>query len=191
MPKKTTSKPSAKKPTKSVAKKPAKADKPKKAGKSIKPGSFVKVEYTGTFDDGTVFDSTEQQGCPLEFQIGAQQVIDGFENAIKSMKLGEQKKVTLQPEEAYGQYEPDMKRDIPRDRMPADGIEVGMTLMATMPTGMQVPVTITEMTKEKVTIDLNHPLAGKVLNFKLKLVEIKDGELSECTGTCGGGCSCG
>lgn len=188
MPKKTTSKPSAKKPTK-AAKKPAKAAKPKTA-KSIKEGSFVKVEYTGTFEDGTVFDSTEDQGCPLEFQVGAQQVIDGFEKAIVSMKLGEEKEVSLQPDEAYGAYEDDMKREIPRDRMPAEGLEVGMTLMATMPTGMQVPVTITQMTKETVTIDLNHPLAGKVLNFKLKLVEIKEGELSKCGGTCGGGCSC-
>lgn len=193
MPKKTSSKPSAKKPTAKQAKKPVKkpAIKSAKASKTIKEGYFVKVEYTGTFEDGTVFDSTEDQGCPLEFQVGAQQVIEGFEKAIVTMKLNEKKEISLQPEEAYGTYEDDMKREIPRDRMPADGLEVGMTLMATMPTGMQVPVTITAMTKETVTIDLNHPLAGKVLKFKLKLVEIKEGELSECGGTCGGGCSCG
>ena len=197
MPKKTTSKPSAKKPTAKPAKKPAakpakKPAKTTKVTKAIKEGYFVKVEYTGTFENGEVFDSTEAQGgCPLEFQIGAQQVIDGFENAVKTMKLGEEKNVVLQPEDAYGAYQDDMRRDIPRDRMPADELEVGMTLMATLPHGMQVPVTITEITKEKVTIDMNHPLAGKVLKFKLKLVEVKEGELAECGGTCGPGCSCG
>jgi FKBP-type peptidyl-prolyl cis-trans isomerase 2 len=183
MPKKTSSKSSAKKPAKSV--------KPNKTTVPIKEGSFVKVEYTGTFEDGTVFDSTEDQGSPLEFQVGAQQVIEGFEKAIVTMGLNEEKEVTLQPEDAYGPYEDDMKREIPRDRMPAEGLEVGMTLMATMPNGMPIPVTIAEMNEKTVTIDLNHPLAGKVLNFKLKLVEIKEGELSQCGGTCGGGCSCG
>jgi FKBP-type peptidyl-prolyl cis-trans isomerase 2 len=188
MPKKTSAKPSAKKPTKTA--KPTKSAKPKKTATPIKEGYFVKVEYTGTFEDGTVFDSTEDQGCPLEFQVGGQQVIEGFEKAIVTMALNEEKEVSLPPEEAYGAYEDDMKREIPRDRMPAEGLEVGMTLMATMPTGIQVPVTITQMTEKTVTIDLNHPLAGKVLNFKLKLVEIKEGELSKCGGTCGGGCSC-
>ncbi|MDD4308264.1 MAG: peptidylprolyl isomerase [Thermoplasmata archaeon] len=194
MPKKTTSKSNAKKTTAKPAKKPAAktAKKPAKAPKAIKEGYFVKVEYTGTFDDGEVFDSTEAQGgCPLEFQIGGQQVIEGFEKAIVTMKLGEEKNITLQPEDAYGAYQDDMKRAIPRDRMPAEQLEVGMTLMATLPHGMQVPVTITQITDKEVTIDMNHPLAGKVLHFRLKLVGIKEGELSDCTGTCGPGCSCG
>lgn len=157
----------------------------------IKEGYFVKVEYTGTLEDGSLFDSTVEQGCPLEFQVGVQQVIEGFEKAIVEMELNEEKEITLQPDDAYGDYHDDMKNEIPRDRMPPEDLEVGMTLMATLPTGMQVPVTIMEITEEKVTIDMNHPLAGKVLNFKLKLVEIKEGELSECSGTCGGGCNCG
>jgi FKBP-type peptidyl-prolyl cis-trans isomerase 2 len=182
MPKKSSSKGSAKKPAKSA--------KPKKTATPIKAGYFVKVEYTGTLEDGSLFDSTEKQGCPLEFQIGAQQVIDGFEKAIVAMELNEEKEITLRPEEAYGEYQKDMSRDIPRNRLPAEGLDVGMTLMATLPQGIQVPVTITAMNKETVTLDMNHPLAGKVLNFKLKLVEIREGELHECTGTCGGGCSC-
>ena len=150
----------------------------------------MKVEYTGTYEDGTIFDSTEEQGCPLEFQVGAEQVIEGFEKAIVEMSLGEEKEIILQPEDAYGAYQEDMTREIPRDRMPPEELEVGMTLMATLPHGMQVPVTITAVTTEKVTLDMNHPLAGKVLHFKLKLVEIKEGELSECKGHCGGGCHC-
>lgn len=155
----------------------------------INEGYYVKIEYTGTLEDGTLFDSTEEQGCPLEFQIGAKQVIEGFENAIVDMELNEEKEITLQPEEAYGEYVDDMKRDIPKENMPADELEEGMTLMATLPTGMQVPVTVTKITDDTVQIDLNHPLAGKVLNFKLKVIEIREGELKECDeSSCGCGC---
>lgn len=155
----------------------------------IKDGYFVKVEYTGTLDDGTLFDSTEEQGTPLEFQIGAGQVIEGFEKEIKPMELNQEKEFTLQPADAYGDYQDDMKRDIPKENMPAEELEPGMTLMATLPTGMQVPVTVTDITDEHVTIDLNHPLAGKVLNFKIKVVEVREGELEECdTPGCGGNC---
>ena len=157
---------------------------------SIEIGYYVKVEYTGTLEDGTLFDSTEEQGDPLEFQVGAHQVIDGFEGAIVEMELDEEKEFTLQPEEAYGEYMDDMKRDIPKEQMPAEELKPGMALMATLPTGMQVPVTVTDVTDEHVTIDLNHPLAGKVLNFKVKVVEIREGELKECdTPGCGGNCN--
>ena len=184
MPKKTSSGPSAKKASK--AGKKATTAKPEKEAAPIKAGYFVKVEYTGTLDDGSVFDSTKEADCPLEFQIGAQQVIEGFERAIVGMELNEEKEVKLQPEEAYGEYQKDMAKDIPRDRMPPEKLETGMTLMATLPNGFQVPVTITKMTDDSVTIDMNHPLAGKVLNFRIKLVGIREGEL--CAGECGGGC---
>ena len=156
----------------------------------IKEGYHVKVEYTGTLEDGSVFDSTEEQGEPLEFQVGASQVIDGFEKAIVAMDLDEEKEVTLKPEDAYGERKEDMVRDIPKENMPADELEEGMTLMATLPTGMQVPVTVVKITDDTVKIDLNHPLAGKTLNFKLKVVEIKEGELKECDDSaCGSCCS--
>ena len=155
----------------------------------IKEGYYVKVEYTGTLEDGSLFDSTEEQGSPLEFQVGANQVIEGFEKAIVEMDLNQEKEITLKPADAYGEYKDDMKREIPKENMPADDLEVGMTLMATLPTGMQVPVTIMDITDKHVEIDLNHPLAGKALNFKLKVVEIKEGELKECEPSCGSCCS--
>ena len=155
----------------------------------IKEGHHVKVEYTGTLEDGTLFDSTEEQGEPLEFQVGANQVIEGFEKAIVPMELEEEKEITLKPEEAYGEYQDDMKREIPKENMPSEELEVGMTLMATLPTGMQVPVTVMEITDENVKIDLNHPLAGKTLKFKLKVVEIREGELKDCEPSCGSCCS--
>ena len=156
----------------------------------IKEGFHVKVEYTGTLEDGTLFDSTEEQGSPLEFQVGANQVIEGFEKAIVAMDLDEEKDIVLKPADAYGDYQDDMKREIPKENMPVEELETGMTLMATLPTGMQVPVTVMDITDEHVTIDLNHPLAGKTLNFKLKVVEIKEGELKECDDDGGCGCSC-
>ena len=155
----------------------------------IKEGYHVKVEYTGTLEDGTLFDSTDEQGSPLEFQVGASQVIEGFEKAIVAMELNEEKEITLKPEDAYGDRKDDMVRDIPKENMPADELEEGMTLMATLPTGMQVPVTVVKITDDNVKIDMNHPLAGKALNFKLKVVEIKEGELKDCEPSCGSCCS--
>ena len=156
----------------------------------IKEGYYVKVEYTGTLEDGTLFDSSEAQGEPLEFQIGAGQVIEGFEKAIIDMELGEEKEIVLQPEDAYGDYMEDMVREIPRERLPIEDLEPGTALMATLPTGMQVPVTVKEVTEETVSIDLNHPLAGKVLSFWIKLVEIREGELEECGPGCADCSSC-
>ncbi|MCK5396622.1 MAG: peptidylprolyl isomerase [Thermoplasmata archaeon] len=155
----------------------------------IKEGYHVKVEYTGTLEDGTLFDSTDEQGSPLEFQVGASQVIEGFEKAIVAMELNEEKEINLKPEDAYGDRKDDMVRDIPKENMPADELEEGMTLMATLPTGMQVPVTVVKITDDNVKIDMNHPLAGKALNFKLKVVEIKEGELKDCEPSCGSCCS--
>ncbi len=155
----------------------------------IKEGYHVKVEYTGTLEDGTLFDSTDEQGSPLEFQVGASQVIEGFEKAIVAMELNEEKEINLKPEDAYGDRKDDMVRDIPKENMPADELEEGMTLMATLPTGMQVPVTDLKRTDDNVKIDMNHPLAGKALNFKLKVVEIKEGELKDCEPSCGSCCS--
>ena len=155
----------------------------------IKEGYHVKIEYTGTLEDGSVFDSTEEQGEPLEFQIGANQVIEGFEKAIVDMELDEEKETTLKPGDAYGECQDDMVRDIPKENMPADELEEGMALMATLPTGMQVPVTVVKNTDDHVKIDLNHPLAGKTLKFKLKVVEIKEGELSACDDSACSNCS--
>ena len=140
---------------------------------AIKNGSKVKVEYTGTLDDGTVFDSSEKSGKPLEFEIGAKMVIPGFENAIVDMKKGDEKEIKLKSSEAYGDPNPQLVKEIPRDKLPAEPEpKEGMFLAVGLPNGMQVPAKITKVDKEKLTIDLNHQLAGKNLNFKIKLVEI-------------------
>ncbi len=137
----------------------------------VKNGDKVKVEYEGTFDDGTVFDSSEKCGAPLEFEVGAGQIIPGFENAVMGMEKGEEKEFKLEPTDAYGDRNPQLVQKIPKDQLPKE-VMPGMMLMIGLPNGVQIPVKVTDVTDEEVTIDLNHPLAGKALNFKIKIVDI-------------------
>lgn len=137
---------------------------------SMKPGSKVKVHYTGTFSDGTVFDSSEGKE-PLEFTIGESQVISGFENAVKDMGLNQEKTIKINPEEAYGNRDERMVVSIPRGKLPQEA-EKGGKLILKGPQGQQLPAVITEVTEDIVKVDLNHPLAGKELTFKVKVVEI-------------------
>ena len=105
---------------------------------AIKEGSFVKVEYTGSFDDGTVFDSSKKHGQPLQFQVGMKQMIPGFEKAVIGMGVGEEKEVILKPEEAYGQVNEQLIQKAPRDKVPSE-IKVGMVLGMNLPDGKQIP----------------------------------------------------
>ncbi|WP_292486899.1 peptidylprolyl isomerase [Methanohalobium sp.] len=141
----------------------------------VKQGDKVKVEYEGTLEDGSVFDSTENHGEPLEFEIGSGQIIEGFEESIKGMEEGDEKQFQLQPSEAYGEPRDDLKRDVPKEQVPDDQeITPGMMLLVTLPDESQIPAEVLDVTEEKVTLDLNHPLAGKVLNFKVKIDEIDE-----------------
>jgi len=140
---------------------------------SIKNGDKVKVEYTGTLDNGNVFDSSEKHGKPLEFEIGAGMIIPGFEKAVIGMKKGEEKEIKLKPEQAYGEHNPQLIKKIPRDQLPKEQEpKQGMILMLNLPSGQQVPARIAQVTDQEITIDLNHPLAGKTLNFKIKIVDV-------------------
>lgn len=146
---------------------------PVKKEKVIKKGSKIKVDYVGTLEDGTVFDASEKHGKLLEFEAGSGQVIKGFDDAVLGMKLDEEKEITLQPEEAYGSAKPELKKEVPRDQLPKDQEpKAGMILLIGLPNGQQLPARIVAVTKEKVTLDLNHPLAGKVLKFKITVKEI-------------------
>lgn len=137
----------------------------------IKNGDKVKIDYEGTLNDGTIFDSSEKHGEPLEFEVGAGQIIPGFEDALIGMEKGDEKEITLQPTEAYGDHNPNLVQKIPKDQLPNEVME-GMMLVVSLPNGVQMPVKVTGVTDEFVTIDLNHPLAGKVLKFKIKIVDI-------------------
>jgi peptidylprolyl isomerase len=142
---------------------------------TIKKLDIIEVDYEGTFDDGTVFDSSAHgdHSHPLQFQVGSGQVIPGFDNAVMGMKKGEEKTFTIKPEEGYGMQDDEFVKKIPRSSLPAKPEpEVGMTLVMNMQ-GHQVPGTIKSVEKDTLEVDFNHPLAGKTLHFKIKIVTIK------------------
>lgn len=139
----------------------------------IKTGDKVTVEYEGTLDDGTVFDSSERHDEPLTFEVGAGQIIKGFENAMVGMEKGDEKNIILQPSDAYGEHNPELIKALPRDQFPKEEeIKSGMRCFMRLPDGRQIPAVIVEAADETVTIDLNHPLSGKTLNFKIKVVDV-------------------
>lgn len=161
----------------------------------VENGLFVMVDYTGTLDSGEVFDSSEGRQ-PLEVQMGSGSVIPGFEAALMGMSLNETKTVTLSPEEAYGNRDESRIHNFPKTEIPA-GMEpqVGQTLMLSSPQGQQIPARVSDTEGDHVTFDLNHPLAGQALTFKLEVVAINDAATQPQTG-CGsdcssGGCDCG
>ncbi len=133
-------------------------------------GTKVKVHYTGTLNDGTVFDSSEGKE-PLEFTIGESQVIKGFEDGIKEMKLNEERTINIKPEDAYGESQEQLVMSIPREKFP-ENVEVNGKLVIKSPDGQSIPAFVKEVNKDSVVIDLNHPLAGKELTFKVKIVEV-------------------
>lgn len=133
-------------------------------------GTKVKVHYTGTLNDGTVFDSSEGKQ-PLEFTIGENQVIKGFEDGIKDMKINEEKTITINPKDAYGEKNEQLIRSVPREKFPPE-VQVGGHLVLKSPEGQSIPAVVAEVKDDAVVIDLNHPLAGKELTFKVKVVAI-------------------
>lgn len=135
-------------------------------------GHKVKVEYKGTFDNGDVFDSSDGRE-PLEFVIGSGQVIAGFNDAIMGMKIGDSKDISLEPKDAYGEKDERLIQEVPKEAFGDHAIKVGDQIGVRTPTGQVMPVTIAAIKEDKVTVDLNHPMAGKRLNFNLKLVESK------------------
>lgn len=137
-----------------------------------KKGDSVKVHYTGKLDDGTVFDSSVGRE-PLDFTVGAGQLIAGFDEAVVGMAAGEKKTVRISAEQAYGPHNPEMTLQVPRSDLPADiQPELGMQLEASQEGGHSMVVTVVEVTDESVTFDANHPLAGKALTFDLEVVEL-------------------
>ena len=138
----------------------------------VKDQDAVTVHYTGTLDNGEIFDSSKGRE-PLAFTVGAGQMIPGFDQAVVGMKLNEVKTVTIPAEDAYGEKKDDLLQKIGREQLP-EGMqpEVGQQLASQMPNGQQIVVTVTDVANESITIDANHPLAGKALTFEIELVSI-------------------
>ena len=138
----------------------------------IKNGDQVGIHYTGTLEDGSVFDSSKGRE-PLAFEVGSGQIIVGLDNALPGMVVGEKKLVQIPCDLAYGATNPDMKQAVPREGIPDDiPLEVGLTLHMQTPNGQPLPVTVVEMDEATVTLDANHELAGKDLTFDIEIVTI-------------------
>ena len=137
-----------------------------------KSGDTVKIHYTGTLDDGTQFDSSKDRD-PLEFEVGSGQVIPGFDKAVEGMSVGDEKTVNIACDDAYGKHHDQMVQEVPNSALP-EGLEpeVGMGLQAQGQDGQPINLIVTEIGDDSITVDANHPLAGKDLNFDIELVAI-------------------
>ncbi|SHL29265.1 FKBP-type peptidyl-prolyl cis-trans isomerase [Roseibium suaedae] len=138
----------------------------------VKAGDTVSIHYTGTLNDGSVFDSSEGNE-PLQFTVGSGQIIAGLDKALPGMTVGEEKTVNVPADEAYGQKDPRAMQPVPREQFPADiPLEIGIQLQVQTPNGQVMSVSIAEVGEEAVVLDANHPLAGKDLTFAIKLLSI-------------------
>jgi FKBP-type peptidyl-prolyl cis-trans isomerase 2 len=138
-----------------------------------KSGDTVAFHYTGTLTDGTVFDSSEGRD-PLECTLGTGQIISGLDGALTGLSVGDKHTVTVPAAEAYGAHDPRQVQTVPRSDLPAEiPVAEGLQLQATTPEGQTVPLIVTAVTETEVTLDANHPLAGKDLTFAVEMVSIK------------------
>ena len=134
-------------------------------------GDMVQVHYTGRLVDGQVFDSSDG-GDPLEFEVGAGQVIKGFDDGVAGMSIGDKKQIEIEIEDAYGERIENLVQTVPRTGLNLDTEpETGMNLVMQLPDGNQIPVAVTEVTEESITLDANHPLAGQKLIFDVERVK--------------------
>ena len=137
-------------------------------------GKNVKVHYRGTFDDGTQFDSSYDRGEPLEFVCGAGMMIKGFDKAVADLEVGQVVDVHLMPEEAYGQPDPDAVITIEIAQLPgSENLNVGERVYLRNMMGQPFPVTVTAKDDTNITLDANHEMAGKEMNFRSELVEVQ------------------
>ncbi len=138
----------------------------------VKANDKVRVHYTGTLKNGEVFDSSEGKE-PLEFTIGAGQIIPGFENGIMGMKVDESKTIDISAGDAYGERREELVQEVAKTQLPPEITpEVGMQLMSQGPDGQQIPLVVSEVKDTSITVDANHPLAGKDLVFEVSIVSI-------------------
>ncbi len=138
-------------------------------------GNKVKVHYTGTLNGGEKFDSSHDRGQTLDFQVGTGQMIKGFDQALLEMEVGQTKKINLKPTDAYGDMKPEAIQEVPKSTFPPNFelTEGGMVEGRTQ-SGQPMRATVKEVKESSVILDMNHPLAGKELNFEIELVEIEN-----------------
>jgi FKBP-type peptidyl-prolyl cis-trans isomerase 2 len=139
----------------------------------VKENDTVKVHYTGKLDDGEIFDTSVNKD-PIQFKVGAGQMIPGFENGVIGLELNESKTIKIPADEAYGQRRDELIQKVEKAQLPEEiKPEVGMNLVSQTPDGQQMMLTVTEVEESTITVDANHPLAGKDLTFDLTVTEIQ------------------
>jgi FKBP-type peptidyl-prolyl cis-trans isomerase 2 len=138
----------------------------------VQPGAVVHLEFTLRDASGTVLDDNRGRP-PLVFTFGKGEVIPGLERALAGMKVGEQRRITIPPEEGYGAVDPDAISEVPKDRVPPEARVVGARLVGQTRSGREVPVRIREIRDESVVLDLNHPLAGRTLVFDVRIILVE------------------
>ncbi|GAB5539282.1 MAG: peptidylprolyl isomerase [Salibacteraceae bacterium] len=140
---------------------------------TVNNNDTISLHYSGTLKNGELFDSSEGRD-PLQFEVGAGQVIPGFDKAVIGMKVDEQKKFTIPAEEAYGEAKEELIYEVPRKSVPEELKPTkGQRLVSNLEDGRQIPVTVSEVTEDTIILDANHPLAGEDLTFDIKIVDIK------------------
>jgi peptidylprolyl isomerase len=155
----------------------------------VENGLFVSVAYTGTLENGEVFDSSQGRQ-PLEVEVGAGHVLKGFEEALQGMAMNEKKVFTLTPEDAFGPRNDELTHTFNRSELPpSSDPKVGEILSLSTQDGQQFPARIDQVDDEKIVVDLNHPLAGQSLTFEIEVVGISDTPTQVPMG-CGSGCDC-
>jgi FKBP-type peptidyl-prolyl cis-trans isomerase SlyD len=141
----------------------------------IREGSQVALEYTLSDESGTVIESNKGKQ-PMSYIHGKSQIIPGLEKELSGMKVGEEKKIQVKPEDGYGPINPDAFQEVPKDKLPPEALKVGAMLMAQGPRGQGISVRVHEIKDTTVIVDFNHPMAGKTLSFDVKVSEIKTPE---------------
>ncbi len=140
---------------------------------TVENGNSIKVHYVGTLDDGSEFDNSKAREAPIEFTVGSGQMIKGFDDACIGMSAGETKKFHIDADNAYGQVNPEAVQVIPKNQFP-EGFEftIGAALQGQAPNGMPFLAKVADLDAQTVTLDFNHPLAGKTLHFEISIEEI-------------------
>jgi peptidylprolyl isomerase len=159
---------------------------------AIKAGDTISVNYTGKFEDGEIFDTSEGRE-PLTFTVGTGQIIKGFDDAVIGMTTGDTKNITITPEDGYGEHREELVIDMPRTNIPEDmELTIGIPVNLIDQSGNPIPAVVTEILDDVVKMDVNHPLAGKTLVFDIAIVEtgLEPAPMG-CGSSCGGcsGCS--
>ena len=139
----------------------------------VQEGNTVEVHYVGTFEDGTEFDSSHSRGETISFEVGSGQMIAGFDSAVIGMSVGDVKDITLSPEDAYGPSNPEFVKTYPMTAFPDEvQLSEGVSIAGQNELGQQMIAKVLKVNDDSVLLDFNHPMAGKVLNFNIEVVNI-------------------